>query len=169
MKHFSCTATAALVGLSLFLSACKDDRVEGIIATQADQQKTLEAFTAQMDSRLQALEKRPRLDFTLLNVKTTINEKMFSPMVESSAHLSVSGDNMPPTFYVDVMLKVEIPDIQYESVERQIFPVVEGKSKVEMQQSLPQHGLKPEQIHVTLKPMTWYRGQIINDDMVNYR
>lgn len=151
--------------LVTLLSACKDNRVDTILATQAQQQSVVEA----MEARLQALEKRPRLDFTLINTETSINEKMFTPMVEASARLSVKGDNMPPTFYVDVMLKVEVPDIEYESIERQIFPVVDGKSKLLMQQNLPQHGLKPDQIHVTLKPMTWYRGQIINDDMVNYR
>lgn len=164
MKCIRWFGGAVAVILALASSGCKDDRVDSILTQQSEQQQRL----AQMETRLQALERRPRLDFKLTQNQFTINEKMFTPVLVASSLLRVKGDNMPPTFYVDVMLKIEVPHLQYESIDRQIFPVVEGKSKLQMQQKLPQHGLKPEQIHVTLKPMTWYRGQIISDDMVNY-
>lgn len=157
--------TMMVVCLAMLLPACQGGKVDAIQASQAE----LSEQVALIDARLQTLEKRPRLDFTLIDTHTAINEKMFEPQLESSAQLSVKGDNVPPTFYVDVMLKVEVPDIQYVGVERQIFPVVDGKGKLQMLQRLPQHGLKPEQIQVTLKPMTWYRGQIISDDMVRYQ
>ena len=161
IRWFRC---AAVVVLAFASTGCKDDRVDSILTLQSEHQQQLE----QIEGRLQALERRPRLDFKLTQNQFSINEKMFTPVLVASSQLRVKGDNMPPTFYVDVMLKIEIPHLEYESIDRQIFPVVEGKSRLQMQQKLPQHGLKPEQIHVTLKPMTWYRGQIINDDMVNY-
>lgn len=164
MKCIRWFGGAAMVMLALASAGCKDDRVDSILAQQSEQQQRFE----QIEGRLQALERRPRLDFKLAENQFSINEKMFTPVLVASSQLQVSGDNMPPTFYVDVMLKIEIPHLEYESIDRQIFPVVEGKSRLQMQQKLPQHGLKPEQIHVTLKPMTWYRGQIISDDMVNY-
>lgn len=164
MSSIRSKTTLMFVALVL-LSACQNDKVDSIEASQA----ALGEQVARMEARLLALEIRPRLDFTLTETQTSINEKMFSPLLVASSQLNVDGDRMPPTFYVDVMLKVEVPHIQYEAVERQIFPVVDGKGRLQMQQRLPQHGLKPEQIQVTLKPMTWYRGQIIDDDMVNYQ
>ncbi len=169
MNRSSRQIAVGIIGAAMLVSGCRDDRFDKVIADQTQQQAIVSDQLSQLESRLLSLEKRPRLDFTLINLETSINEKMFTPLVEAGARLSVKGDNMPPTFYVDVMLKVEVPDIKYESIERQIFPVVDGKGKLLMQQNLPQHGLKPEQVQVTLKPMTWYRGQIINDDMVNYR
>lgn len=164
MSFIRSKTTLMFVAL-VMLSACRNDKVDSIEASQA----ALGEHVSRMEARLQALEVRPRLDFTLTDTQTTINEKMFSPQLVATSQLNVVGDRMPPTFYVDVMLKVAVPHIQYEAVERQIFPVVDGKGRLQMQQRLPQHGLKPEQIQVTLKPMTWYRGQIISDDMVNYQ
>ena len=165
MSSIRGNTTLTVVCLAVVLTACQGGTVESIQATQAE----LSEQVALMDARLQALETRPRLDFTLSENHTDINEKMFDPLVVASAELSVKGDSMPPTFYVDVMLKVEVPELKYEAIERQIFPVMDGKGKLQMQQRLPQHGLKPEQIQVTLKPMTWYRGQVISDEMVTYQ
>lgn len=164
MKCIRWFGSAATVMLALVSAGCKDDRIDRILVQQSEQQQRFE----QIEERLQALERRPRLDFKLTENQFSINEKMFTPVLVASSQLQVSGDNIPPTFYVDVMLKIEIPHLGYESIDRQIFPVVEGRSRLQMQQKLPQHGLKPEQMRVTLKPMTWYRGQIISDDMVNY-
>lgn len=155
---------ALLLCAQLVLSACSNEQAESLQATQL----ALGEQLLQMEERLQVLETRPQLDFTLTETQTSISEKMFAPLVLASARISAQGERMPPTFYVDVMLKVKVPHIQYEAVERQIFPVVEGQGRLQMQQRLPQHGLKPDQIEVTLRPMTWYRGQTISDDRISY-
>lgn len=124
---------------------------------------------AQLEARVQALETRPQLDFVLTDFQTSINEKMFAPLLHASATLQAEGERMPQTFYVDVMMRVKVPHLQHDAVERQIFPVVNGQALLRMHQSLPQHGLKPEQVEVTLRPMTWYRSQVISDDMISYQ
>ena len=164
MKHAKWIAGLALLSALSALSACRNEQVGELQQTQIQQQKAL----ADIETRLQALERKPKLTFTLKNKRVAINEKMFTPLLTADTDLIVKGDNMPPNFYVDVMLKVDVPGIPYQAVQRQIFPVVNGRSHLQMQQTLPQHDLKRGEIKVTLQPMTWYRGQIINEDMVRY-
>lgn len=163
----------ALVTVCLMsvLPACKDNAQEQAQAAQAIQsaQVRLAEQVEQLDARLQTLETRPQLDFLLSHVEARIKEKMFDPILVATAELKATGDSMPRTFYVDVMLKVEAPDIQYEAIERQIFPVHEGKSLLKIQQRLPQHGMVLDKIQVTLKPVTWYRGQVISDERITYQ
>jgi hypothetical protein len=134
-----------------------------------DLQPPLQEKLDRMESRLLALEIKPRLDFSVRNEQILIEEKTFTPLLVAQAELDVQGDNLPPAFYVDVMLSVTVDGIAYEAAERQVFPVLNGKCQVAMQHSLPQHGLTREQMKVTLRPMTWYRGQVISDEMVTYQ
>lgn len=166
----ACEAAKSCRPLALFcaaalLTACRSDALDQVQVRQDEQQQQI----GHLEARLQMLETRPQLTFTLTENEIRIREKMLDPVVVASAQLAVSGDKMPSSFYVDVMLKVAVPTLQYEAVERQIFPVLEGRSALQMRQRLPQHGLKPEQVNVTLKPMAWYRGQAIDDERVVYQ
>ena len=134
-----------------------------------DLQPSLQATLQQMEARIGALESAPQLGFAVHDTHISIEEKTFTPLLIARASLDVQGDPLPPAFYVDVLLTVRIDGVEYEAAERQIFPVINGKCQLEMQHSLPQHGLKNEEVQVSLRPMTWYSGQAISDTMVIYQ
>lgn len=154
--------------LALLLAGCGGDRldqVESRITTLEQQQLALAA----LDARLQALETVPKLQFDIADYQLNLEEQMFQPILKTSARLMASGDTVPHTFYVDMLLQVEVPSEGFVSMNRQVFPVFEGKSRIELMQPLPVHGLSMDQIKVTLRPMNWYGSHRIAEDKVTYR
>lgn len=124
---------------------------------------------AVQQQRLQALEQVPKLEFVISRQTLTLEEQMFQPRLKSTAQLEARGENVPYTFYVDMLLKVEVPGEKFVAMNRQVFPVFEGKSQIELMQPLPVHGLKAEDIIVTLRPMNWYGSQRIEPERVIYQ
>ena len=123
----------------------------------------------QLEQRLQALEQVPELSFVISRQDVTIEEQMFQPLLRSSARLLAMGDAVPQTFYVDMLLQVEVPSENFSAVNRQVFPVFDGKSQIELMQPLPIHGLSEKDLKITLRPMNWYGSNRIEPEKVTYR
>lgn len=150
---------------TLLLVGCGNNQqpqVESALVELAERQNTLE-------QRMLALEEVPRLSFVISNQDIRIDEQMFQPQLTSRAHLRVLGDTVPHTFYVDMMLQLEVPGEDFVFVNRQVFPVFEGQAKIELVQPLPAHGLEKSDIVVTMRPMNWYGSHRIADDQLSYR
>ena len=141
----------------------------GLPGCRGEDEEQLQARLMQMESRLQVLEAGPPLEFALHQVRYELEEKTFTPLLVAEASLEARGDGLPAAFYVDMMLSVTVNDIQYTAVERQIFPVVDGKCEVTIQHALPQHGLTPGQMQISLRPMTWYEGRVIDSDRLSVK
>ena len=122
-----------------------------------------------LEQRLQVLEQIPELDFVISRQDVTIEEQMFQPLLRSSARLLAMGDDVPQTFYVDMLLQVDVPSEDFSAVNRQVFPVFDGKSQIELMQPLPIHGLSEKDIKITLRPMNWYGSNRIEPEKVTYR
>ena len=154
----------ALMGFCLaFLTACGDDHLHNEI--QALRIELDE--TRQVVQRLQAQHQVPEYRFILFNVSDQIQEKTFQPILISRAELNVEGgETAPAPLYLDVELKVELPENGPVLTSRQIFYVNEGQTKVHMEHILPEHGLKLEELSVSLTPLNWYRGERISTDQV---
>ena len=122
-----------------------------------------------LEQRLHALEQVPDLDFVISRQDISIEEQMFQPLLRSSARLLAMGDDVPQTFYVDMLLQVDVPSEDFSAVNRQVFPVFDGKSQIELMQPLPIHGLSEKDIKITLRPMNWYGSNRIEPEKVTYR
>jgi len=154
--------------LALLLAGCGGDsspRLDALTQQMAQQQQVQEA----LEARLQSMEQVPQLEFVISRHKLTIEEQMFQPLLKSSAQLQAKGDDVPYTFYVDMLLQVEVPEEDFVAMSRQVFPVFEGKSQIELMQPLPVHGLQKKDIKITLRPMNWYGSQRIEPARVTYR
>lgn len=156
---------AGVALLGLVLAGCGAERLEEVSGA-VEQQRLV---VAALEARLQALESVPELSFILSEYHVQLEEQMFQPLLKSSARLQATGDSVPHTFYVDMLLQVEVPSEGFVAVNRQVFPVFEGKSRVELTQVLPIHGLGKEDIKVTLRPMNWYGSQRIPEARVTYQ
>ncbi|MAR89661.1 MAG: hypothetical protein SV765_02245 [Pseudomonadota bacterium] len=151
--------------LALTLLGCGDNATAPLQAqiSRLEQQQQAQA------QRLQALERVPQLAFRLTENQLTVEERMLRPVLTSRARLQAEGRQLPHTFYVDMLLQVEVPGEQFIATSRQIFPVFEGQSAIEMMQPLPVHGLTPDQIKVVMQPMNWYGSHRITEDQVSYQ
>lgn len=132
-----------------------------------DLEPPLQVRLEQVDARLAALEQKPQLDFVLQPPRLRVEDKSFTPLLVAETELRVEGAVVPPTFYVDVLLSVTVDGQEIQ--ERQIFPVVDGQSRLTLQAALIRHGLQPDQLQATLRPVAWYQGQVIGDERVFYR
>ena len=145
------------------IAACGDDHLQDEVhALRAELDDT-----RQVVQRLQAQHQVPEYRFILFNVSDQIQEKTFQPILISRAELNVEGgETAPAPLYLDVELKVELPENGPVLTSRQIFYVNEGQTKVHMEHILPEHGLKLEELSVSLTPLNWYRGERISTDQV---
>ncbi|MEE2729332.1 MAG: hypothetical protein VYA55_00855 [Pseudomonadota bacterium] len=153
--------------LACLLSGCGADKAE--LAGLKTQLAALEQTQQQMLERLQLLEQVPELSFVISRQDITIEEQMFQPLLKCSGRLLAMGDEVPQTFYVDMLLQVEVPAEEFSAVIRQVFPVFDGKSQIELVQPLPVHGLKENDLKITLRPMNWYGSNRIEPSQVTYR
>lgn len=128
-----------------------------------------QASLADIDQRLSLLENTPQYSFVISDVKNHINEQMFQPLLTTTALLQIKGEGAPASLYVDMVMHVRSEKDNIDITVRQIYPVVDGKSPLEMHQPLPVHGLKLENLNITLKPMNWYQGEAISTDQIEYR
>ena len=153
--------------LTLVLAGCGADAGEvAELKTRLIQQ---EQAQLQLEQRLHALEQVPELSFVISRQDVTIEEQMFQPLLRSSARLLAMGEEVPQTFYVDMLLQVEVPSEDFSAINRQVFPVFDGKSQIELMQPLPIHGLSEKDIKITLRPMNWYGSNRIEPEKVTYR
>ncbi len=152
--------------LALLLTGCGADSEVATLQSQLVNQRQVQQS---LEERLQALEQVPELGFIISRHDLTIDEQMFQPLLKSTASLHATGDDVPHTFYVDMLLQVEVPAEDFSAVSRQVFPVFEGKSQIELMQPLPVHGLTERDIKVTLRPMNWYGSNRIDPERVSYR
>lgn len=150
--------------LALILAGCGGDKLAQLDARLETQGEELAA----LESRLETLEHVPQLSFVLSDYQLDIEEQMFQPQLKSRARLRAVGDTIPHTFYVDMMLRVEVPAEEFIAVNRQVFPVFDGKSQIELMQALPVHGLGKKDVKVTLRPMNWYGSHRIPEERVSY-
>ena len=153
--------------LALTLAGCGAGSAE--VAELKARLESQQQEQLRLEQRLQALEQIPELRFAISRHEITIENQTFQPLLHSSARLLAMGDNVPETFYVDMLLQVEVPAENFSAVNRQVFPVFGGKSQIELMQPLPVHGLTEQDLKITLRPMNWYGSNRIEPDRVSYR
>lgn len=156
-------------GVSVFLISallgCHGEDIERL----SESIQALNEENASLTARVSTLEKEPELHFVLSPLVIEVDEKMFRPRLRVQTTLSIDGDTIPEAMYVDVRLLVKVDKEMFESSTRQIFPVYQGKSTIDIQLPLPVHGLTLQDIDVNLNPMNWYAGQKIPPEKIIIR
>ncbi len=153
--------------LCLLLVGCNSDNIR-------EMERTLELMQTQHEQELEALHRRldalaqePKLSFELSEHDFRVEEQMFRPFVAASVVMDVKGEHVPKMMYVDVMLRVNVPEEQFQGVARQLFPVLDGHANIEFQHPLPIHGLRPQQVDVNMVPVSWYRSMPIYETSIS--
>lgn len=162
---------ALVVGVCLWVTACGSSELEALrleVTSLQQQQQAYQGELVALSVQLGKLVVEPQLDFSLSLFETTVSERAFQPVLLTSTQLQVKGDGMPVMFYVDVLMEVEIQEENFHSTVRQVFPVFNGQSHIELQHVLPVHGLNPDQVRVALTPVNWYQGQRIPETAIRY-
>lgn len=160
---------SAGLGVIVLLAGCGGGETQRLDAALQQQQRAHLALIEALTARLDAIEAQPELHFVISEFDMAIEEKMFQPMLKASALLTAQAEDIPDTFYVDVLLQIDVNSEQFQSVTRQVFPVIEGRSKIELRNRLPVHGLNQDQINVTLRPMNWYGSQKISSQQITFQ
>ncbi len=156
-------------GCLLVIAACGDEQHNALQNSFDDLKQSQTEQLAQLDKRLQALEQNDELEFVIYSLNHSINDQLFQPLLTSQARLRIEGDQVPETLYLDVALEVKSEKDNISLAARQVFPVVNGRSKLEFRQPLPAHGLKVENLEITLKPLNWYQGEVIAEKQIQYQ
>lgn len=157
---------AMVLCLMTMMSAC-DDGAQ--INELKQQQQQFQTHLEQLTQRIGRLDGNRAVQFRMDGLTVQLTEQMFQPVVVASATLHAEGERLPDTLYVDVMLLVEVEQEKHQGISRQVYPLSREGSLISLRQPLPAHGLKPEQVKVSLRPMNWYTAQVIEPQQISYQ
>lgn len=153
-----------------FLSACKDDRFDGLqndsqlLRSNLEmQQQTVESLLARLTTVEGAISIASP-SFSIEDVQLTVEERMFDPLINGSFLVSVSGVNLPDAIFLELEITTSAKGTKHsysQNVIHRIMTDSKHENRIEFTHPLKMHKVKKSEVAVNVTPMIWYQGHLV--------